>query len=57
MSQKSKCTHRGAIIVRGGSLKPDERRAPFEAAWCPACGAFREDSATADPSTWRLPTQ
>lgn len=49
----SKCQHRKAITVRNGSLRPDERRHPYEAAWCPDCGAFREESAVKDPEPWR----
>lgn len=53
----SHCTHRKSIIVRGGTLRPDERRAPYEAAWCPACGAFREEATGKDPEPWRLPDE
>lgn len=52
----SACAHRKAVLVRGGTMRPDERRMPFEAAWCPECGAFREDSATSDPEPWQLPS-
>jgi hypothetical protein len=52
MSQKQECRHRRAIVVRSGTLRPDDRRHPYEAAWCPDCGAFREESATADPEPW-----
>ena len=51
----SKCLHRKAIIVRGGTLRPAERRAPYEGAWCPDCGAFREESAIKDPEPWQRP--
>jgi hypothetical protein len=49
------CLHRKSIIVRGGTLRPDERRAPYEAAWCRNCGAFREESATSSPEKWQKP--
>lgn len=48
------CDHQHAIVVRGGSLCPEERVNDYEAAWCPMCGAFREDSAFAgEPEPWR----
>ena len=42
-------------MFRSGALRRDERLLPSEAAWCPDCGAFREQSATIDPSPWELP--
>jgi len=51
----SKCQHRKSIIVRGGTLRRQERRVPFEAAWCPDCGAFREESVIKDPEPWQRP--
>lgn len=52
-----RCRHRKAVVVRNGQLFPEERRMPFDAAWCPAkgCGAFREASATKDPEPWQYP--
>jgi hypothetical protein len=51
----SSCAHNKAIVVRSGSLMPEAKRMPFEAAWCPECGAFREDSATKDPNPYQSP--
>ncbi len=57
MSKTPKCLHRRAIIVRGGTLYPEQRRAPYEAAWCPSCGAFREDAVGKDSEPWKLPSR
>jgi hypothetical protein len=50
------CLHRRARPVRGGLLC-EGRPAPFEAAWCRACGAFREASAIATPEPWVRPAE
>ena len=52
------CEHENALAVRGGSLHAPEDGVVlgFEAAWCPECGAYREDSALAGEDTkWRTP--
>lgn len=53
------CRHAKGIVVRGGSLYPDERRHPSDAAWCPTpgCGAFREEHAFSQANPWILPGQ
>ena len=55
-AEQSGCTHILALAVRSnGTLMHEEDLMPFEAAWCPACGAFRESSATSDPDPWTSP--
>lgn len=51
------CEHESAIVVRGSLLLPDDGEPDsFDAAWCPACGAFREASAfSSDPCKWEVP--
>lgn len=53
------CRHAKGIVVRGGTLHPDERLFSYEAAWCPTpgCGAFREEQAFKGPNPWILPGQ
>lgn len=49
------CPHPKPILIDNGDLRPARRCMPFDAAWCPACGALRESSATKDPEPWTLP--
>lgn len=48
------CQHRDAIQLRGGTLYPDLPVYGYSAAWCSACGALREESATTDGRPWIL---
>jgi hypothetical protein len=53
----SDCKHpRRRTVWGNGTLREQkERTDPYEAAWCPDCGAFREASATIDAEPWTLP--
>jgi len=51
----SNCTHANAILVDNGTLRPDRKRLPFEAAWCPDCGSLREASMDKDPLPYQSP--
>lgn len=54
--QHPACAHADAKPVRSGVIRDGESAAaPFDAAYCRACGAFREASATSDPQPWLLP--